>query len=207
VSNAPDPGNPPSHGVRALVVDRHEATRIGHAILLRRQPWITRCVTARDHHEATALARRHRPDVALLDISDMGPFVASVTATLRAAHPALQIVLTTRCSARMAPPDDAGATALLSSDSSGADVVAAVRAAALSPQPLARPPSRQPHAGLTPREREVLALLATGATNREIAARLHLAPDSIKKHAAAVYRKLGVRNRTQATQLAISLFT
>jgi two-component system response regulator DesR len=52
----------------------------------------------------------------------------------------------------------------------------------------------------------VLELLATGATNREIAARLHLGPDSVKKHAAALYRKLGVRNRTEAVQHALQIF-
>ncbi len=46
----------------------------------------------------------------------------------------------------------------------------------------------------------MLTLLATGATNREIAEQLHLGPDSIKKHASAIYRKLGVRNRTEAVQ-------
>jgi two-component system response regulator DesR len=52
----------------------------------------------------------------------------------------------------------------------------------------------------------VLELLATGATNREIAAQLHLGPDSVKKHAAALYRKLGVRNRTEAVQQALQIF-
>ncbi|UUY05374.1 LuxR C-terminal-related transcriptional regulator [Svornostia abyssi] len=48
----------------------------------------------------------------------------------------------------------------------------------------------------------MLQLLATGATNREIAAQLHVGPDSVKKHASSLYRKLGVRNRTEATQRA-----
>jgi two-component system response regulator DesR len=55
---------------------------------------------------------------------------------------------------------------------------------------------------LTPREAQVLQLLATGATNREIAGELHLSTDAIKKHTSAVYRKLGVRNRTEAAALA-----
>jgi DNA-binding NarL/FixJ family response regulator len=55
-------------------------------------------------------------------------------------------------------------------------------------------------AGLTQREAQVLRLLARGATNHEIAAELHLSPDAIKKYASAVYRKLGVRNRTEAAR-------
>ena len=55
---------------------------------------------------------------------------------------------------------------------------------------------------LTQRERDVLAGIATGATNREIAAQLHLSPHTVKEHTSAVYRKLGVRNRAEAVQRA-----
>jgi DNA-binding NarL/FixJ family response regulator len=69
-------------------------------------------------------------------------------------------------------------------------------------------PSRDNHAirsELSAREREVLLLLTTGATNREIAEALHVSAETVKKHAAALYRKLGVRNRTEAAQLAPEL--
>ena len=58
---------------------------------------------------------------------------------------------------------------------------------------------------LSDREREVLALLCTGATNREIAAAMHVGTETVKKHAGALYRKLGVRNRTEAAQRAATL--
>ena len=58
---------------------------------------------------------------------------------------------------------------------------------------------------LSDREREILLLLGTGKTNREIAERLHLGPDSVKKSATALYRKLGVRNRTEAAQRAVTV--
>ena len=60
----------------------------------------------------------------------------------------------------------------------------------------------QPRAPLSPRERDVLSLLATGATNREIAAQLHLSPHTVKEHTSSVYRKLEVRNRAEAVQRA-----
>jgi DNA-binding NarL/FixJ family response regulator len=62
---------------------------------------------------------------------------------------------------------------------------------------------RSPVTKLTERERRLLALLSAGATNKEIAAKLHLSPDSFKKNASALYRKLGARNRTDAAQRAM----
>ena len=59
---------------------------------------------------------------------------------------------------------------------------------------------RQGALGLTDRERAVLALMASGATNPEIAEQLHLSKHTIKEHTSSVYRKLGVRNRTEAVQ-------
>jgi DNA-binding NarL/FixJ family response regulator len=83
--------------------------------------------------------------------------------------------------------------------------VATVRAAVLSldaPAPLTLGDGA---ASLTERERQLLVLISTGATNREIARELNLGPDSVKKNASALYRKLGVRNRTEAARRAIQL--
>jgi len=199
----------PDHAVRALVVDAHETTRIGLAVLLRREPWISQCHLAADQGEAVVLARRHRPDVAVLDISNMGPFVALATSALRDAHPGIQIVLTSRCGGRATVPANAGAAGFLAPDTTAAEAVSAVRAAVLDG---AAAPDRSPAAPdgaageLTVRERQVLELMATGATNREIAAALHLGPDTIKKHATSLFRKLGVRNRTEAVQRALTRF-
>lgn len=65
----------------------------------------------------------------------------------------------------------------------------------------APPGTRDP--ALTDREREILLPLGTGATTREVAARLHLEPDTVKKSASGLYRKLGVRNRTEAVRRAV----
>jgi len=181
----------PDSSVRAIVIDAHAPSRIGLASLLEKQPWIERCLLAADSAESVTLTRRYRPDVAILDISQTGPFAGSITAAIRGAHPGVQILLTSRClTSAGAPPASLGAIGFLPAGVSGEDVVDSVRAAVLSGEPL------------SDRERDILLLLATGKTNREIAECLHLGPDSVKKSATALYRKLEVRNRTEAAQRA-----
>jgi DNA-binding NarL/FixJ family response regulator len=145
--------------------------------------------------------------VAILDVSQTGPFAGTVTAAIRQAHPGVQILLISRCRTALgAPPASVGAIGFLPAGVSGEDVVAAVRAAVLLGEPL-EPAVASPAGALelSDREREILVLLGTGATNREIAARLHVGPDSVKKTATALYRKLGVRNRTEAAQRAATV--
>ncbi len=195
----------PNASVRAIVIDAHAPSRIGLAALLDEQPWIERCLLASGSEESVALTRRHRPDVAILDISQTGPFAASITALIREAHPGVQILLSSRCrTSAGAPIASLGAVGFLPAGVSGEDVVDAVRAAVLTGEPLDLAVAAGGPA-LSDREREILVLLGTGATNREIAERLHLGPDSVKKSATALYRKLGVRNRTEAAQRAATV--
>jgi DNA-binding NarL/FixJ family response regulator len=190
-------------GVQALVLEQHAATRIGFGLLLRSQPWIGRCLLSRDRAEAVLLSERAKPDIAIIDITDAGAFLGAYLAPLRQARPVMALLLSTRereSAARSAtlPP---GAAGLITPDHSAEDVVAAVKLA-LAEQPLPSPSQRHDRFELSAREHDVLLLLTTGATNREIAAALHLSSETVKKHAAALYRKLGVRNRTEAAQLA-----
>jgi two-component system response regulator DesR len=104
-----------------------------------------------------------------------------------------------------------GAVAFVAPAAGSGEILRALHDAALHEDEAPARPTRAASAvtasdvDLTEREREVLALLVTGATNREIAAALHLGPDSIRKHATGLYRKLGVRNHTQAAQRAADL--
>ena len=196
----------PADAVGALVVDSHEPSRLGLALLLRRQPWVGSCRLAADSEEAVRLARHHRPDIAILDVSETGPLAGTIVKRLRAAHPGIEVLLSSRCSSSLgAPAATLGAAAFLPAGSSAETILVAVRGALLGDAKLVVPgPPPQPEdpAALNDREREILALLSTGATNREIAERLHLGPDSVKKAATALYRKMGVRNRTEAAQRA-----
>jgi DNA-binding NarL/FixJ family response regulator len=187
--------------VQALVLERHAASRIGFGLLLRSQPWIERCLLSSDRDEAVALARRLRPDVAIVDVTEAGPFVSSYIAPLHTARPAMSLLLSVRDDAAVTAALPSGAAGVITPAHSVDQVVAAVRHALVG-QPLPERAGRTGGPELSAREREVLMLLSTGATNREIAAAMHVSAETVKKHAAALYRKLGVRNRTEAAQLA-----
>jgi DNA-binding NarL/FixJ family response regulator len=203
----PDLDALPDASVRAIVIDGHAPSRIGLGTLLEEQPWIETCLLASGSEESVALTRRHRPDVAILDISQTGPFAGSITALIHEAHPGIQILLSSRCrTSPGASPASLGAVGFLPAGISSEDVIDQVRAAVLGGEPLDfGPRSSVGGPELSDREREILVLLGTGLTNREIGERLHLGPDSIKKSATALYRKLGVRNRTEAAQRAATV--
>lgn len=200
-----------THGIRSsaeladrldvLVLDDHDASRLGLALLLRREAWVRRCSLAGDVRRAAEIVARERPDVAVVDVSNAGPFAGALVETLRGQHAGLRFLLTARCVTVPEPLVRQLGVRFLPPGTPGSALVAGVLAVAHEREAPTRAPA-PPEDGLTMREREVLDLLATGATNREIAARLHLGPDSVKKHASAVYRKLGVRNRTEATRIA-----
>lgn len=196
----------PDGAITPLIVNGSDATRIGLDVLLRRQSWVRRCVLAGTLAEGLELARRHRPEVALLDISDSGVPVSSMTKELHASCPSLNIVLTAGCATFLSmPPPRLGAVSFVTSSARADELVATIRAAALSdPAPRVSDPA-PPSALLSDREQKLLYLISTGATNREIAVVLHLGPDSVKKSAGTLYRKLGVRNRAEAARRAAEL--
>jgi DNA-binding NarL/FixJ family response regulator len=195
----------PDGSVQTIVFDAHAVSRIGLGVLLHRQPWVSRCLLSADRDEAVTLIRRHKPDVAIVDVSNAGPFISSYVAPLREAHAAMPILLSSHCRLAPGPALGAGGVAgVLNPTASAGEVIEAVRAALLGDEL----PSFDQETSidtLSEREREVLALMSTGATNREIAAIMHVGTETVKKHAGALYRKLGVRNRTEAAQRAAEL--
>jgi DNA-binding NarL/FixJ family response regulator len=199
----PDPSpDLPDGSVQVLVVDRHTVSRIGLAFVLRRQPWVARCLLAASLDESVGMVERHKPDVAIVDVSDAGPFVSSLLAPLRGAHPAIVLLLSVRCppTAPVAPPG-LGVAGILTPKQSAEQIVASVRQALVDDHVPAWGVESSANE-LSERERQVLLLLSTGATNREIATTMNVGTETVKKHAASLYRKLGVRNRTEAAQRA-----
>jgi two-component system response regulator DesR len=185
-----------------LVVDDHDVVQWGFRLLLAEQPWVERCLTASDTDEAIDLARRYKPHVALVDLFLGEESGAEVCAELREAAPRTRVLLIS--GAGWISPQAAraaGASGFVPKDWSAEDVAAAVRRVGAGGTVFAAR-AEQPAAPLTERERDVLALLAGGSTNREIADRLHLSPHTVKEHASSVYRKLGARNRAEAVRRA-----
>jgi two-component system response regulator DesR len=187
--------------MRILIVDSYDASRIGLALMLGRAPTVAECLTVASDEDAVAVARQHRLEVAVIDISERGPFAGTLASALREVAPDIRLVLTSRCaSSAPAAVRATRASAFIPAGSSGRTTVRAILAAAHGDETAPVQPAAASQ--LSDRDHEVLALLASGATNREIAAELHLSAEAIKKHASAIYRKLGVRNRTEASQRA-----
>jgi two-component system response regulator DesR len=188
--------------LRVMVVDDHDVVHWGFRVLLSEQPWVERCLAARTAAEALELTRSFEPDVALVDLFLAGESGADLSESIRRASPSTRVLLISgagRMSAAAARA--AGASGFVSKDWDAAEVVSAVRRVGLGMTMFA-PKADQPEPMFSEREREVLALIAAGSTNREIAERLYLSPHTVKEHTSALYRKLHARNRAEAVQRA-----
>jgi two-component system response regulator DesR len=187
-----------------LVVDDHDVVHWGFRLMLTQQPWVERCLSAQSGAEALKLATRYRPHVALVDLFIGEESGAEICEQIRTVEPSTRVLLFSGAG-EISPTAAraAGASGFAYKDWPARRIAAAVRAVGLGKTvfPDERY-ERRGALGLTDRERSVLELIASGATNPEIAEQLHLSKHTIKEHTSAVYRKLRVRNRTEAVQRA-----
>jgi DNA-binding NarL/FixJ family response regulator len=214
-----------SDAIHVMVVDDQALVREGLTILLQAAAGISPVAVAADGEEAVRLAARHRPDVILMDLRM--PLLDGVEATrrIRAAQPETEIVVLTTHADEASILDAlrAGARGYLTKDAGIAEISRAVHAAANHQAVLdpvaqsalleaatagARPASTPAPApaslpdNLTPREAEVLSLVAQGLSNREIAETLVVSEATVKSHINHVFAKIGARDRAQAVHYA-----
>ncbi len=190
------------HKLRVLIVDDHEVVHWGLRALLSGQEWVERCLVASNAEDALELTERWEPHVALVDLFLGSASGAELCRELRRRSPGTNVLLFSG-SGRMsaAAARAAGAAGFVSKGLGARDVMAAIRAIGRGGQVFGEAPAAA-EAGLTERERQVLGLVATGATNREIAEQLHLSHHTVKDYTRNVFRKLEVRNRAEAVQRA-----
>jgi DNA-binding NarL/FixJ family response regulator len=185
-----------------LVVDDHDVVHWGFRLMLTQQPWVERCLSAHSGAEALELARRYRPHVALVDLFIGAESGAEICEQLRAAEPNTRVLLFSGAG-EISPhaAKAAGASGFAYKHWPARQIAGAVRLVGLG-RTMFKRDDQTGALGLTERERDVLEQMASGSTNPEIGAALHLSPHTVKEHTSALYRKLGVRNRTEAVQRA-----
>ncbi|MEU8513871.1 response regulator transcription factor [Kitasatospora sp. NPDC048722] len=208
--------------IRVLLADDQSTLRAAYRMILDSQPDIEVVAEAADGTSAVAEARRLRPDVCLLDIRMPGVDGLEATRLLAgpdAAQPLKVVIATTfDLDEYVHRALHNGACGFVLKDCSPALLIEAVRAAAvgdslISPSVTvrllrhmagqrARPVAPPPFEPLTPREQDVVAMVAKGLTNDEVATALHVTLSTVKTHLANSQRKLGARNRVEVAARA-----
>ncbi|MFC7545612.1 response regulator [Plantactinospora sp. GCM10030261] len=207
--------------ISIVLADDEAMIRAGVRSILATDPEFEVVGEAGDGGPAVELARAHRPRVALLDIRMPRMDGLAATAEIRRLVPETSVVLLTTFGEDdyIARALGEGASGFLLKAGDPRELLAGVRAAAdggayLSPAVARRvidinggrmargPAARGRAAGLTDREREVLALVGAGLSNAEIAKRLHLVEGTVKSYLSAIFTRLDVRNRVQAAIIA-----
>jgi DNA-binding NarL/FixJ family response regulator len=209
--------------IRVLLVDDQTLIRAGFRVLLGSAEDIEVVAEASDGAQAVALARRHRPDVVLMDIRmpEMDGLEATrrIGADASLAEVRVLILTTFESDEYVYQALQAGASGFVVKDIEAADLLHAVRVIArgealLSPAITRRliadivarhrpQPARDDSLSeLTDREREIMALVASGLSNDQIAAQLHLSPLTVKTHVSRAMLKLGARDRAQLVVIA-----
>jgi two-component system, NarL family, response regulator LiaR len=207
--------------IRVVIADDHRVVRDGLCYLLSQEPDIEIAGEAGDGRQTVDVVAATRPDVLLLDLYMPELDGHGVLAALHdtdgepGRQPAVVVLTSATDDQHLIRAMSAGATSYLLKTAPADDVIAAVRDAAtgtarLSPelltrltQALRRPPPPDPLQPLSPRERDVLRLIAQGHSNRQIARELAIGEQTVKTHVRAILAKLGLQDRVQAAIFAL----
>jgi DNA-binding NarL/FixJ family response regulator len=195
--------------IRVLLAEDHAVVRSGLLQLLGDIDDVEVVGAATGGEEAVTLAAEHTPDVVLMDLEMPGMDGIEATRRIREADDNVNVVVLTAFSdrGRILAAIDAGAVGYLLKDAEPDELVRGLHAAARGESPLAPKAAQalvaaraeqQTDPELTPREREVLALLADGLPNKLIARRLDISEKTVKAHLTNIFHRIGVTDRTQA---------
>ena len=201
--------------IRVVLVDDHAVVRQGLAALVDGSADMEVVGTAADGGEALEVVRTSHPEVVLMDLQMPGTDGVAATRAIVEAGLGVQVLVLTSFSdeERIVAALDAGAVGYLLKDAEADDVLDGIRAVSRGESPIhpraarallgaRRSGGREPAGGiagaLTPREREVLSLVAAGLANKQIARRLGITDRTVKAHLTSVFARLGVEDRTQA---------
>ena len=199
--------------IRLLLVDDHEMVRTGLRTFLDLQADMSVVGEAASGEEALVQVVAVAPDIVLLDLVLPGMSGVQTAAALRASHPGVKVVVLTSFAGQdsVLPAVRAGIAGYLLKDVGPAELADALRSVQAGGSPLhpqvaatvMHSMTADASDALTPREREVLRLLAHGLSNRQIARELVLSEKTAKAHVSGVLGKLGVADRTQAALHAV----
>lgn len=198
--------------IRVLLVDDHEMVRMGLSAYLESQPDIEVIAEASNGKEGVELAVEHKPDVIVMDLvmEVMDGIQATKEINRLLTKPKIIVLTSFIDDDKVYPVIEAGALSYLLKTSKAKEIAEAIRAAAkgepiLEAQVTGKVLSRmrsheekKPHMDLTPRELQILCLIAEGKTNQEIADELFIAIKTVKTHITNILSKLQVDDRTQA---------
>jgi DNA-binding NarL/FixJ family response regulator len=187
--------------MRVLIADDHGIVRSGLRLLLERQDDIEVVGEAADGVEARELAIRERPDLAILDVKMPKLTGLQATREIKAQAPEVDVlILSMHDDERyVAEALKAGASAYVVKTQADTDLVAAIRAVERGESF----PAPEAQGRLTPREEEVVKLVAEAHTSKEIATILHLSEKTVENHRANAMHKLGMRDRVELVRYAI----
>jgi two-component system, NarL family, response regulator DesR len=194
--------------VRIMIAEDQTMVRQALVALLELEADIEVVAQAATGDEALAMARKHQPDVAVLDIEMPGPTGIEVASQLRHGGFGGRVVIVTTFDrpGYLRAAMTAGASGFLLKDAPAADLAAAIRDVAAGKRVvdpvLAAAALAEGDSPMTEREAEVLAAAAGHDAVADIAARLHLSPGTVRNHLSAAIQKLGARNRAEAVQIA-----
>ena len=208
-------GRTGSEGIRVMIVDDHAMVRSGLSAFLLAFDDLELAAEASSGEQAVGICSEQDVDVVLMDLVMPGMDGATATRTIRDACPHIQVIALTSF-----PEEDlvksaleAGAIGYLLKNVTAAELADAIRAAHAGRPTLAPEATSAlihsatggpaPGSDLTAREREVLALMAQGLSNSQIATKLYVSDSTVKFHVSSVLRKLGAASRTEAVSIAL----